>query len=177
MALVNEETLKRFDAIDKHDLPSLRQGIKLLEEQRERLREKLAESDLAILKNRPAADEWSVLENVRHLLLAEDLYINRWILRNDTPWCPYGLPPDFLIDRYDFTGNAPIESNEIEVLFSSWDSIHAVTKAFLDKATADDLRTDTSDVDYGQGTVGGILKAMCGHETFHVKRIDRMMAW
>jgi hypothetical protein len=83
------------------------------------------------------------------LLFAEDLYLNRWILRNDQPWNPLGLLPDFLARHPDYAAVGSQPSDDLEAILAAWQAIHAQTRAFLADLTAEKLRRDTSGVDFG----------------------------
>jgi hypothetical protein len=58
--------------------------------------------------------QWSVIETLRHLVFAEDMYIHRWILQDHEPWCPLGLLPDFLIGRPGFEQVGAQLTNDLE---------------------------------------------------------------
>jgi len=51
--------------------------------------------EAGVLTVQPVPGEWSALECLRHMLFAEDLYLNRWLLRNDRPWLEQGRLPAF----------------------------------------------------------------------------------
>src|SRR4030042_110117 len=89
----------RLKMRDLYDPEAVHEVMARLEEIRAAFRQRLRATDAGLLAARPNADEWSALENVRHMLFAEDLYLNRFILQNDKPWNKLGLLPDFLQPR------------------------------------------------------------------------------
>jgi uncharacterized damage-inducible protein DinB len=147
-----------------------------LDEVRRRFYDVLRAADLETLTARPAVDKWSALEQVRHLLFAEDLYLNRWILRNDEPWNPLGLLPDFLARHPGYAAVGSQASDDLEAILAAWQAIHARTQAFLADLTPEKLRRDTSDVDFGQGTVGRVLQGMAQHDLHHIRRAEELIA-
>lgn len=154
---------------DPFDPASVREVMARLETLRAGFRQRLCSADPARLTARPKPEKWSALEHLRHLVFAEDLYLNRWILRNDRPWTRLGLLPSFLADNPAFAevGNQP--TDDLETVWAAWDDIHAGLRAFLADLTAEKLRHDTSDVDFGQRTVGGVLQGMALHDLHHIR--------
>jgi uncharacterized protein YjbI with pentapeptide repeats len=136
----------------------------------------LRSTDPALLSARPDPENWSAIENLRHLIFAEDLYLNRWLLQNDEPWCQQGLRPAFLMNdaRYDGVGSQPTE--DIEILLASWEAIHAHMMAFADVLTREELLRDTSTLDFGQGTVGRVLQTLSQHDLEHIRQAEAAVA-
>ena len=112
---------------------------------------------------------------MRHLLFAEDLYLNRWILRNDKPWNRMGLLPAFLAKdaAYADVGSQP--RDDLEAILAAWDEVHVGTQAFLTDVTAEDLQRSTRDVDFGQGTVGQVLQGMALHDLHHIRQTEAII--
>lgn len=154
---------------DPFDPTSVHEVMARLDELRARFRQLLRSADPARLTARPRPEKWSALENLRHLVFAEDLYLNRWLLRSDRPWTQLGLLPTFLADNPAFAEVGRQPSDDLEQVLAAWDQIHAGMQAFLADLTADTLRRDTRDVDFGQGTVGGILQGMALHDLNHIR--------
>lgn len=125
---------------------------------------------------RPKPKQWSALEHLRHLVFAEDLYINRWILRNQTPFSNLGLLPGFLGGRPGFkeVGTAP--SKDLQQILDEWTRIHELTISFVSKAESADLKQDTSDIDFRQGDVGHVLEGMAKHDLHHILEIEEAIA-
>lgn len=57
----------------------------------QRLRDLLADDDPRYVE-RPPSGKWSVVENLCHLLFAEQLHLGRH-LPDPPPWHPFGVPP------------------------------------------------------------------------------------
>ena len=161
---------------DRHDPDEMRAMIRRLDQIRDDLCRRVRSTSLDVLTQRPGGDKWSALEHLRHLLFAEDLYVNRWILRNDTPFSRLGLLPDFLRARPGFEAVGAEATTDVEKIIHEWAAIHKLTLAFVATATANQLTTDTSDIDFGQGTVGGVLQGMARHDLHHIQRIEQAIA-
>jgi uncharacterized damage-inducible protein DinB len=161
---------------DIHSPEEVRRVIHKLDEVRGNLRTTLSSVPQDQLCERPAEGKWSAIEHLRHLVFAEDLYINRWILRNNEPFSRLGLLPDFLArdEAYSSVGSEPC--SDLETILAEWDRIHSRTTAFVKDATSDMLRRDTSDDDFGQGMVGGILQGMAHHDLHHIRRAETAIA-
>ena len=100
-----------------------------------RLRDLLAGVDEATLAQRPANGKWSVLENVRHLLFAEQLHLGRFAPGNE-PFSPLGLTPNNMNGpKFRDVGSAPPSS--VEEVLNAWEATHAVTRALPDSDTAE----------------------------------------
>jgi hypothetical protein len=160
---------------DPHDLESVKVMMDRLDELRAGFYDLLRSTEPRILTAQPGPDCWSVIEILRHLIFAEDLYLNRWILRNDQPWNPVGLLPTFIQDDpvYDGVGGEPTE--DLEFILSAWDEIHAQMREVSARLTPDELRKDTSDTDFGQGTVGGILQGLARHDLSHIRDVEKLI--
>jgi uncharacterized damage-inducible protein DinB len=136
---------------------------------------RLRAADPAALAAR-SPEGWSALEILRHLIFAEDLYIHRWILQDATPWCPHGLLPDFLRGQPAYAGVGSQPEASLETLLAAWERIHADTEAFLSGLTAEQLRRDTRALDFGQGTLAGILQTLVQHDLEHIRQAERALA-
>jgi hypothetical protein len=161
---------------DPHDPEEVRAVMARLDELRGRFCEALRAAEVASLVARPSADKWSALEHVRHLVFAEDLYLNRWILRNDQPWNTLGLLPAFLARNPNYADVGSQLTEELGAILAAWESINAEVRAFVAHATAPDLCRDTSDIDFGQGTVGGVLHGMARHDLHHIRAAEALIA-
>jgi len=162
----------RLRMSDCFDPECVRAVLEHLGEVRAEFRAFLREADPALLAARPDPDNWSAIENLRHLIFAEDLYLNRWLLQNNEPWCKHGLRPAFLADNPDYAevGSQPCE--DIEQLLAAWESIHVRMMAFVATVSADELHRDTSKLDFGQGTVGRVLQTLSLHDLEHIRQAE-----
>ena len=161
---------------DPHDPDQIRRMIQRLNEIRGDLFQLLRSVVTEKLMVRTELKRWSVLEHLRHLVFAEDLYINRWIFRNDTPFSGLGHLPAFLRGRPGFAVVGTDPSSDLEKIFSEWTRIHELTISFVAQATAADLKGNTSDVDFGQGTVGHVLQGMAKHDLHHIRKIEEALS-
>ncbi len=161
---------------DPHDLSDVRRAIDQLDAVRQEVCNWLRSVPKRHLTRRPGPKRWSALEHVRHLLTAEETYIDLWITRNRRPLSEVGLPPSFLKDRsaYRHVGRSPCE--DLERVLAAWAEAHTRTHEFLAGATAADLRRDTSDADLGQGTVGNVLKTLVDHDLDHIEKARQAVA-
>ena len=166
----------RLRITDPEDPECVRAVMARLEKVRAMFYAVLRGASPGLLIRRPRPDEWSAIECVRHLVFAEELYVNRWILRNDQPWSKIALLPDFLAERpaYADVGSAPTE--DLESVLAAWDTIHTRTHGVLRSLTPELLRRDTSDVDFGQGKVGGVLRGMVLHDLVHIRQAEAAIA-
>lgn len=62
-----------------------------IEAEQERLRDLLAGKDEALTAARPPDGKWSVLENVRHLIFAEQSHLGRFV-QGGREWSSFALP-------------------------------------------------------------------------------------
>jgi uncharacterized damage-inducible protein DinB len=161
---------------DPHDPESVRVVMERLEQVRSEFRERLRATPAKLLVARPGEEKWSAIEHVRHLLFAEELYLNRWILRNDRPWSKHGLLSAFLANNPQYADVGSEPTNDLETVLAAWDDIHASTLEFLANLSSEKLRQDTSDVDFGQGTVGHILQGMAQHDLHHIRQVEAVIA-
>lgn len=101
-----------------------------LEAGRERLRQLVTGRDNAALAARPPNGAWSVVENMRHLLFAEQAHLGH-MLPTPPTFSPLGLPPPGMMGnkRVGLAGTNPSE-NVAEVM-AAWDAAHAEIKAQL----------------------------------------------
>jgi hypothetical protein len=157
---------------DRYNPENVRLIMQRLDEFRQAFRKMLLATDAALLTTRPAPKEWSVVEIVRHLLYAEDLFLNRRILGNKEPWNPLGLLPDFLTNdpAYGGVGSEPTE--DIAKLLEAWEVIHAHMRDFIASVTEDGLRSPLRDLAYGNGSVGDVLQGMAHHDLDHIRQAE-----
>jgi hypothetical protein len=157
---------------DSHDIREVRNVMVELEKLRTTFVQYLRSQSAVVLNNHPGPDRWSPLEHVRHLVFAEDLYLNRWILRNNEPWCKLGFLPPFLYDNpaYADVGTEPTE--HIEKVLESWKILHASMLEWVANANSEDLRDDTSQIAFGQQTTGDVLQTLSQHDLQHIRMAE-----
>jgi uncharacterized protein YjbI with pentapeptide repeats len=162
---------------DLYDPEAVREVMARLEEIRAAFRQRLRATDAGLLATRPSADEWSALENVRHMLFAEDIYLNRFILQNDKPLNRLGLLPEFLQSRagYEDVGREP--SDDLETVLAAWDAVHAGMRAFLGDLTPERLQSTARNLDGEPGrTVGEMLQVLARHDLEHIRQAEAALA-
>jgi hypothetical protein len=101
-----------------------------LETERERLRAALAGREAAALAVRPQNGAWSVVENLRHLLFAEQAHLGGFAAVRPS-FSPLGLPPPGMVGskRVGLAGSQASDS-AFEVL-AAWDRAHAELRQTL----------------------------------------------
>lgn len=166
----------RLRTHDVFDPAEVRRVLARLDEVRAEFYARLRATPSDALVAHPGPDRWSALEHVRHLVFAEDLYLNRWLLRNNQPWCKLGFLPPFLEGNPAFANVGTEPTDNVETVLTAWDAIHAGMQAFVAKITPEILKRDTSDVDFGQRCVGGVLQGMAKHDLQHIRMAEAALA-
>jgi hypothetical protein len=101
-----------------------------LEAEQLRLRAVLSARERPAIVERPARGGWSVIENVRHLLFAEQLHLGRFVPGGQR-WSELGFTPETmrLQRKFELVESAPVP--EIEEVLETWALVHAETRGFL----------------------------------------------
>ena len=162
----------RLRMSDVFDPEEVRRVLARLEQLRAEFYTRLRDTPSDVLNAHPGPDRWSALEHARHLVFAEDMYLNRWLLRNNQPWCTLGFLPPFLDGNPAFADVGTEPTEDLETVLAAWDAIHAGTQAFVAEITPEILKRDTSDVDFGQCCVGGVLQGMAKHDLEHIRMAE-----
>jgi hypothetical protein len=157
---------------DPYDPECIRAVYAHLEEVRRGFYATLRAADPQRLIARPAPEEWSALETVRHLLYAEDLFLNRRILGNSEPWCPLGLLPDFLVSDPAYVGVGSQPSSDLEEILAAWTALHARLQAFVAGVTVEQLKAPLRDLAYGEGVIADVLRGMPIHDLTHIRQAE-----
>jgi hypothetical protein len=117
---------------ESHDQQPL---VRAVAAERERLRAMLRGMAPGLLAERPPSGKWSVVENVRHLIFAEESHLGRFVPGVRT-WSAVGLAPH---NKAASMGSRMVGTNEttdIVAVFEAWDEVHARTcRAFQGGAT------------------------------------------
>lgn len=166
----------RLRMSDPYDPECVRRVMQRLEEVRRLFRETLLAAEPGLLTPRPAPDQWSAVEIVRHLLYAEDLFLNRRILGNAEPWNRLGLLPDFLIGAPAYAGVGSEPTDDLDKILEAWEALHARIRHSLAEVTVEQLRSGLRDLAYGQGTVGGVLQGMAQHDLLHIRQAEAALS-
>jgi len=87
-----------------------------------------------LLTRRPSSDDWSILENARHLLYAEQLHFRPIVGRVE--WSPIGVPTGGKPKR----NAAGTEStDDLDEVLATWDRVHQATRRAVKAASSEDL--------------------------------------
>jgi hypothetical protein len=166
----------RLRMTDLYDLDCVHQVMHRLDEVRAAFTAFLRLQEAGILIAQPEPGEWSALECLRHMLFAEDLYLNRWLLRNDIPWLEQGKLSAFLVNRPGFERVEGRPDASLEEILAAWEALHCQTWQFIDQLTPNDLRRSTRDVDFGQGDVAHVLQGIAHHDLVHIRQAEAAVA-
>jgi hypothetical protein len=95
-----------------------------IDAQRSQLRELLLSTDTSAVAQRTSSGDWSPVENVRHLLFAEQLHFSE-LLPEKQPWIAQGLAPHFLANEPPFKTVGTQPTTDLAEVLRAWDGIHA----------------------------------------------------
>jgi hypothetical protein len=124
-----------------------------------RLRELVAGVEATKLAGRPPNGRWSVVENVRHLLFAEQLHVGRF-LPAGPPLHPLGLPPDGMRKQERFRALDFAANPGVTEVLDAWEAVHASTRGLLGH-----------DTDQVRKALAGNLR----HLRTHITVIERLL--
>lgn len=113
----------------------------------------------ARLDKRPASGEWSAIENVRHLIFAEQHHFAPFLVRGFR-WSGVGVPPPNGTGerRLSPVGSDPATS--IDEVLDAWAKVHEVVRARCIEAP---------------GEVAQTLQGNLKHLTAHSETIERLL--
>jgi hypothetical protein len=115
--------------------------------------------DASLVIQRPASGDWSALENVRHLLFAEQLHLGR-LLPGGQTWSPIGLTPHFVAGQAAFRDVGTKPTEDVDEVLGAWDAVHTATAALLSDANEQVCRE---------------LQGNLNHLLFHVRIIESLL--
>ena len=107
--------------------------LREIDRERRRLKAMLRSTDSKVLARRPANGNWSIVENVRHLLFAEQLHLGRF-LPDGFEWSPTGLT-GMTAKKFADVGKTP--TKDIEKVFEEWDEVHRPIRRAVESARGD----------------------------------------
>ncbi|MCJ7551518.1 MAG: DinB family protein [Anaerolineae bacterium] len=162
----------RLRMADPFDCEDVKRVMARLDEVRAAFYARLWDTPAEQLNHNSGPDAWSALEHTRHMVFAEELYTDRWILRNDRPWSKLGMLPPFLEHETSYADVGVEPTGDLETVLAAWDAAHAETHAFLANVTLEDLCTDTREIDFGQNTIAGILQGLANHDLLHIRMAE-----
>ena len=127
-----------------------------IDRERRRLRTMLRSRDAKLLARHPDNGDWSIVENVRHLLFAEQLHLGRF-LPNGFEWSRMGLT-GMTARKFADVGTKP--TDDVEKVFQEWDDVHTrIRKA----------------VKLAGGDVEKALSRNHRHLGIHVRMIEKLL--
>ncbi|MCL4504848.1 MAG: DinB family protein [Chloroflexi bacterium] len=168
-----ERARVRIDIFNPTEVKAL---ISWLDAVRAAFRAVLRASSPSQLRRRPAENEWNALEVVRHMLFAEDVYINRFILNNARPLNKAGMLPEHLRSRSEYQDVGSEAVDDLETILAAWDAVHADTLAYVAQLDAVKLRRQTTDMEGRHGTPGAVLQLLARHDIRHIRQAERALA-
>ena len=107
------------------------------EEARAELIKVVRSADAAVLTRKPSPDRWSALENIQHLLFAEQVHLGSR-LQKPPPWSRLGLSPKGLAARFPQVNTTP--TSDLREVLRAWNRVHRATQALADDPTDEVLR-------------------------------------
>ena len=131
-----------------------------LDETRARLCDLMRSTGADDLTARPASGEWSPLENVRHLLFAEQLHFRK-LLPNEVKWEAVGLKPHFMEDRPALSSVGTKATTDVDEVLTTWDAVHAAIAALADDErpeVREALKGNLSHLKFHTGIIEGLLE-------------------
>ena len=99
-----------------------------LEAERERLRQLISGRDNSELAARPPNGAWSVVENLRHLVFAEQAHLGH-LLPAPPAFSPLSLPPPGMMGSKRVGLAGTVQSEDAAEVMATWDAAHAEIKA------------------------------------------------
>jgi hypothetical protein len=130
-----------------------------LDETRARLCDLVRSTGADELTARPASGEWSPLENVRHLLFAEQLHFRK-LLPDGLKWEAMGLRPHFMADIPALSNVGTKATTDVEEVLRTWDAVHAATASLADDdrpEVREALNGNLSHLKFHAGIIEGLL--------------------
>jgi len=131
-----------------------------IDAQRSQLRDLLLSTDTSAVAQRTSSGEWSPVENVRHLLFAEQLHFSQ-LLPEKQEWNTQGLAPHFLANEPPFKTVGTEPTTDLAEVLRAWDAIHA-SVATLASSSSDE-------------TLAQALDRNLEHLQFHVAIIKSLL--
>jgi len=130
-----------------------------IEDAQAALRKRLSAIKPARLYERPPSDEWSPIENVRHLIFTEQHHFAEYLERGFR-WSSVGVPaPNRTGERrLSSVGSEP--ATPVAEVFDAWAKVHAVVRALA----MDD-----------PGKLTQRLEGNLNHLTIHAGTIERLL--
>jgi hypothetical protein len=133
--------------------------LALIDEAQSTLTRLVRSADPQRLAKRPAVDNWSVIENVRHLLFAEQAHLGRF-LPGGVTWSALGLPPHNMAGQKRLSAVGSEPTANIEDVLSAWATVHDAVRAGCTEGSSD---------------VDKAIQKNLKHLNAHLKTIERLL--
>jgi hypothetical protein len=130
--------------------------VEQIDRERGRLRKMLLSKNPTLLSRRPPSGDWSIIENVRHLLWAEQRHLGRF-LPGPVQWSRVGMT-GFRGREFADVGTKPTAN--LEEVFTEWDEIHKSVRRAVKSATGD---------------VAAALTGNHKHLLYHINIIEKLL--
>jgi hypothetical protein len=119
------------------DKTQIAEHLAAIDDGRARLKRMLRGQDASVLARRPPNGAWSIVENLRHLLWAEQLHLSK-VMPGPVAWSPVGMTK-FTAARFADVGTQP--TDDVAVVFREWERVHRGIVKALPNAKGDVERT------------------------------------
>src|SRR5690242_5053574 len=97
--------------------------LKALEDGQSALPTRLADLDPSLAALRPPSGKWSVVENVRHLLFAEQLHLGG-LGPEKVVWSAYGFDPETMRHQRKLPPVDEAPAYRLQEVFAAWEQMH-----------------------------------------------------
>lgn len=111
------------------------------------------------LARRPPSGKWSPIENVRHLLFAEQSHLGRF-LKDGVTWSAFGLPPHNMAGQKQLRVVGTRPTTNLDEVLDAWASVHESVRARCAEGPSD---------------LEKALQRNLIHLTRHLKTIERLL--
>lgn len=108
-----------------------------IDRERVRLRRLLRSKDPKLLNRRPSIGNWSIVENVRHLLFAEQLHLGGF-LPGGFEWSRLGMTG---MTAKKFANVGKKATKDVDEVFAEWDAVHTPIRAAMKSAAGADVES------------------------------------
>lgn len=126
--------------------------------ERQRYLSNLLADDDPLYAERPPSGKWSLIENLQHLIFAEQAHFRRYLERPPT-WNQHALPPTGMQSQKRYEGLGKPANSAREVM-SAWANVHESTKTLANLDSPPFLNR---------------LERHVKHLNTHVKVIERLL--
>jgi len=135
--------------------------LRKVEDEQAALRAALAGLEPSVVAVRPPSGKWSVIENVRHLLFAEQLHLGGFGASTVT-WSAYGFNPEAMRRQRKLPPVGESPAFRLHEVLAAWEEVHADLRRALHKDSPQ-LRQ--------------ALERHLGHLRRHIEEIERLLRW